>query len=228
MSPHLSTLTLHQLRYGELDPQAAARAQAHVQTCERCRRRLAVQQREREAFVLQPVPEPLRARPAPPHPPSWVATFLPALALAAACFVAVPVLRDLGHVEPVEQVRLKGAGPALEVWVERDGGARVLRPEEPLRAGDRIQILFDPQDASHIVLAGRDPTGTVEVWGALTPERPGLQPAPFGLTLDATPGYQEVAVIGAPAPLTEAEVARILDGRQANGVWMRSVMLPKE
>lgn len=230
MTPHLSTLTLHRLRYGELATDAQASARAHLEGCARCRQRLGAQERTREAFVLQPIPPAIRALSEPPRPRfAWVRQLLPGLALAAVAltFVAVPALREVRPGLQVEEVRTKGAGPALEVWVDRDG-VRAVRDTDVLSAGDRIQVVFDPRQAAHVTIAGRDPTGAIEVWGTVTPERPGMQPAPFALTLDATPGYQEVFVVASPWPLTRSEVERAVEGRPLpNGIKVDSVLLPK-
>lgn len=61
MSPHLSTLALHALRYGELGDSEKQAALAHLEACGICRRRLAHQERVREEFLLQPVPESIDA-----------------------------------------------------------------------------------------------------------------------------------------------------------------------
>ena len=228
MTPHLSTLTLHQLRIGELAADARQAATSHLAGCERCRKRLAVQERTRDEFVLQPVPAALRPAPERPGLVSWVRSLVPlaAIAFAAATFVVVPAIRDQAPAE-VEAARTKGGGASLEVWVDRDAGPRALRDDEPLVAGDRIQVLYDPEGAEQVALVGRDPGGAVEIWGTLSPDHDGLQPAPFALTLDATPGYQEVLVVRSPRPLTEDLVERAVAGDPPNGVTVESVLLPK-
>lgn len=238
MSPHVSTLTLHRYRYGELEPVERRDVRAHVDGCPRCRRRLAVQERERQAFVNLQVPEELAAFAAPaggPRPDralGWLWALLPGLAMAAAVLVTVPAVRTATEA-PLEITRLKGGAEPLEVWKATEAGSRPVRDDERLRAGDRIQVVFHPEGAPWITLAGRNPSGQIEVWRTLQPDGDVAQPAPFALTLDETPGFQEVFVIGTPWPPTRGEVAGAIAGADSarplpNGVTVRGVMLPKE
>ncbi len=221
MSVHLSTLTLHKLRYGELDGDALASARAHLEACERCAGRLAVQERERAAFVLQPMPAAIReaAATSPSRSiwPRWLrdlSPFLVAAVAAAALFVVVPEVRQATTPpEVVDTVRLKGELPAIEVWVDTGTGARPLRPDERLSAGDRLQLKYDPRGASHVAFAGRDGAGLVEIYGAFPVEGRGLVAAPFGLMLDATPGDQQLFVLTSDRPLTPAQVKEALTRR---------------
>lgn len=237
-TPHLSTLALHKLRYGELGEAERRAAGAHLEACPVCRRRLGVQERTREEFVLQPVPADLQgtlASPARARSPrrggasSWVQRLLLpwALVAAAAVFVGVPALRAARSVEAAEVVRTKGGASGLEIWIDRDG-PRALRGTDVLHAGDRVQVLYDPEGAPFVAVAGRDPTGEIQVWGHLRPERDGLQPAPFALTLDTTPGFQEIVVVRSPFELTPDEVRRAVLGRSLPaGVEAERVLLPK-
>ncbi len=203
MNDHLSTLTLHQLRYGELSEAEEAVARVHLEACPRCADRLAVQRRERAAFVLQPVPVALRA----PHPPSrgaswpWPGLVAGALALAAGLVVL------LRPVPPRDEIRLRGAVPPVEVWVDVGAGPRLLVEDEPLGAGDRVQLKFDAAGAAHAAIAGRDQTGAIEVYGAFpTARRRGLVEAPFALELDDVGGVQEFYVVLGDHPLDSATV----------------------
>lgn len=205
MTPHLSTLTLHQLRYGELDEHALHAAREHLGACERCAARLTVQEQERAAFVVRPVPPAIREL-APELPRrSWWADLFPfALAAAAAgvLFVAVPSLRT-GDGPPQDTITFRGALPDVEAWIDLGGGPRPLRDEDVLGAGDRIQLTYDPRGASYVAIAGRDGTGTVEVYTTTAPTGIGLVRAPFALTLDEVPGVQELFVVGSDSPLDE-------------------------
>ena len=70
---HLSTLTLHRIRYGELEGEPLTDARAHLDTCARCSARLQAQEAHRSAFVLQPVPAAIRAAAPPPEAsPGWL------------------------------------------------------------------------------------------------------------------------------------------------------------
>lgn len=209
MSPHPSTLTLHRLRYGELDAEAETALRAHLATCEACNGRLAVQLRERAAFVVRPVPVAIRELATPPVTRRrWTDLFPFALGAAAAAllFVAVLSLRTSTGPAPADAVAYRGSLPTVEAWIDQGRGARVLRDTDVLGAGDRIQLTYDPLGASYIAIAGRDGTGTIEVYTTNAPTGVGLVQAPFSLTLDGVPGVQELFVVGSDAPLDEREV----------------------
>lgn len=207
MTFHLSTLTLHQLRYGELEGPPLAEAQRHLGSCDRCAARLSVQQHERAAFVVRPVPPALRGLGEAPRRRFWAELFPFALAAAAAAilFVTVPALRS--SYEPARpEIAFRGTLPEVEAWVDQGGGARPLRGDDVLGAGDRVQLTYDPHGASYIALAGRDGTGTVEVYTTTAPTGIGLVQAPFALTLDGAPGVQELFVVSSKSPLDEGSV----------------------
>ena len=232
MTAHLSTLTLHQLRFGELGGEPLQAARAHLQTCDRCSARLAVQQRERDSFVLQPVPEALREGSG--RRPAWarwlreLSPFLVAAAAAAVLFTVVPVLRLATTPPEIEQaVRTKGALPAVEVWVDIGQGPRPIRPGERLQAGDRVQLKYDPRGAAYVALAGRDGAGLVEIYGTFPVAEGGLVAAPFGLMLDATPGDQELFVLTSDRALTPTEVKDALT-RRVSGVRVMRSVVPKQ
>ena len=208
MTPHPSTLTLHRLRYGELDPNAESAVREHLGACESCSARLGVQVRERAAFVVRPVPAEIRALAAPSPVRRWWTELFPfalAAAAAAVLFVSVPVLRGADPTE-VDTVRFRGDLPEVEAWVDQGGGPRILRETDVLGAGDRIQLTYDPSGASYVAIAGRDGTGAIEVYTTSAPTGVGLVRAPFALTLDGAPGIQELFVLGSGVPLSEGEV----------------------
>jgi hypothetical protein len=222
MTQHLSTLKLHQYRYGELEGDICEAARAHIETCERCSQRLLVQERGREEFVLQPLPAAIAATAKPANNARWFARFVPVLVAAAAIlFVSLTFLND------DDGNRAKGVLPEIEVWVGTDAGPRALRSEERLRAGDSIQLLYDPHGYSMITLVGRDGTGQIEVYKTLHPEGEGLRPAPFALTLDDASGPQEFWIIASDAPIAMDEIADAIDGK-LNEVHVRGVIVPKE
>lgn len=228
MSGHLSTLVLHQLRYGELDADALASARAHIEACPRCAERLQAQIAERAAFVLRPVPEALRS-PAQPQPPGWLRRWLPGglLVAALALLVALGGTLRLGASEP-DVVRFRGALPDVEVWIDAGDGPRLLRGTDRLAAGSRVQLKYDPQGASHVAFAGRDGAGLVEIYGSTSiPEGDGLLEAPFALALDGTPGDQELFVLTADHPLDEPTVRAALQG-DLDGISVSRAVVPKE
>lgn len=218
---HVSTLALHQLRYGELDADAAQQVRAHLGACDVCAGRLRAQERERAAFVLRPMPDAIRAQafssgsrpassPRQERPSSLrdLLGFAVAVLAAASLFVLVPALRgpDVEVASAQDTVRVRGELPLIEVWVDTGAGPRLLRDSEALGEGHRVQIAYDPQGASYVALAGRDGSGQIEVYTTDAPTGVGLVRAPFALTLDDAPGVQELFVIGAGVPLDARSV----------------------
>lgn len=187
MTQHVSTLRLHQLRLGELTGEEEGRVRSHLAECTVCSSRLDVQAETRAAFLKQPVP-PFLA----PRVPWWER-----LGLARWLLVAVPAIAALALVVRApapddDGVRQKGAAiPVLEAWVEAGRAARPLYTGERVRAGTRVQLKFDAGRRRFVTLAGRDGAGTVEVYGTVPAEGPGLRTAPFALTLDDSTGDQE-------------------------------------
>jgi hypothetical protein len=209
---HISTLKLHQFRYGELDADASALVRSHVDGCDVCRGRLQAQEAVRAEVVARPVPEALRVKPRS----AWWRPLLALLGggalVAATALVAVQVAEEK-PVEPIEVVRSKGDLPAVEVWVADDGGAHLLGDAERLGEGDRVQLQLDPRGARWVTVAGVDGTGEIEIYDTWEPEAGGLQAAPFALELDDAPGPQHFWVIGTDDPPSDDQIRDIVSGR---------------
>ena len=90
----------------------------------------------------------------------------------------------------MEETRTKGATPILEAWVQAGDSARPVYVGERVHAGTRVQLKYNAGHHRFVTLAGRDGTGTVEVYGTVPASGPGLAPAPFALTLDDSAGEQ--------------------------------------
>lgn len=225
---HLSTLTLHRLRYGELQGTALTDARAHLADCTRCSARLSVQEQERAAFVLQPVPDAIQQM-APRSAPWWrdLMPFAYALVAASALFGAVPSLRAETAPEVRDVVRFRGDLPRIEAWVDRGQGRRPLHDDEVLGAGDRVQLAYDPRGANVIAIAGRDSSGEIEVYTTEAPTGEGLVQAPFALTLDGAPGIQELFVVGSERHLDALHV-RAAIGAGMPGVRVARLAIRKE
>ncbi|MFT4627721.1 MAG: hypothetical protein ACI8PZ_006408 [Myxococcota bacterium] len=220
MSRHVSTLDLHRMRYGELSPEQGQVLRSHIAGCELCAERERVQHADRAGFVLTPLPPSIAALEPPPRiSRRWWSGLALLLAAAVALVVVLPQLSGAPDT-PTE--RAKGSTPDLEVWIATETGPRPLRADEALRAGDTVQLLFDPHGASEVWLAGRDGAGTVEVYGRVTPDGEGLQPAPFALTLDDTPGAQEFVVLIPNARIDAMDVKMWLSRNvDPPGEWTR-------
>ncbi|NMO15252.1 zf-HC2 domain-containing protein [Pyxidicoccus fallax] len=144
----LSGWRVSQVVLGLLPPEERAPAEAHLGTCEHCRKKVDAEHAQARAAAYEPVPEALLAAAAvvPPRPVKaawspwrWVPAFAAVPALALGVFIAVRT--------PTE-VRLPGGtlkGTAsLDVAVARDGTLVVngMPAEEVagLRAGDRLRL----------------------------------------------------------------------------------------
>jgi hypothetical protein len=230
VTPHPNTLQLHQLRYGELTGDVLARVRAHVDACPTCAARLRVQQADRAAFVLRPIPPALRAVEARPARAAWRSLGWGLLA-AAVVVLGVRGAR-LAAPEPgeaaaaVSVIRYRGELPTVEVWARGERGVRALGPGDRVTAGQAVQLKYDPHGASAIAIAGRDGSGTVEVYSTRAPTGIGLVTAPFALTLDDGPGDQELFVVGSDRPLDEAEV-RLAITRGVEGARVARVSLAR-
>ena len=227
MSRHLSTLDLHRLRYGELDPQTSQAARSHLETCGRCAERFRSQQAQRAAFTLEPVPAALLS-PTGRSPRSkilwWAAPVV--MAVAGAMFFALPRPMDVSE---HSDTRLKGSIAGLEVVAERQDHNVILAPGSVVMPGDRIQMRFDPGPYPYASLAGRDGTGLIEVYGIIEVAPDGLQPAPFALELDDTPGDQEFFAIYTHEPPDPVWLMEALEGGSIpDGAVITSIRLRKE
>ena len=228
---HLSSLKLNQLRYGELDPEAERAAREHIASCPLCSERLQAQETNRQAFVLQPVPEALR-RPAPrkARPLMWAA---PLLALAAALLVVPRLMSQPGDAPPViPQVeepteRPKGGGLLLEAWVETDEGPRLLRDNALIAPGDVIQLKYDAQSFDYVSFGGVDGEGHAETYGSYSTEN-GIQTAPFALNIDRTPGEQRFYALFTQNQPSDGQVRdSIASERAPEGGILRAIHLRK-
>ncbi len=245
---HISTLQLHRLRLGELAAAERAPLDAHLDACALCAGRLGHQDATRAAFVQAPVPAALAAL---ERPSFWerigrlraVLFLLPAA--AAAALVLAPVgpadaphalltERTKGgaaiHHSPDDDARAKGGTPVLEAWIQTGDSARPVYTDERVRPGTRVQLKYDPGHHRFVTLAGRDARGTVEVYGTLAAQGPGVAPAPFALTLDDAKGEQEFFAIltnTRPAPDTVLQALAAEPVRMERGE-IASVVLRKE
>lgn len=94
MTPHISTLKLHQLRLGEIAGEAAEPLKAHLATCALCQARAGHQQANRAAFESMPEPLALAAVLHPRHEGGtrrWTTGVVSVFALAATILVAVRI-----------------------------------------------------------------------------------------------------------------------------------------
>lgn len=227
-----NTLMLHLYHQGELDDPDRSQVKAAIDADPDTRRRYQALLAAEADFAVQPIPEALAVLSRPPVPAwrRWLPVWGPAVGLAAvaatALLIAGPVLPGSGvPSDPPGYIGTKGALPDLEVWIAGESGPRPLGHGERVGAGDTVQLAFDPHDHRYVTLAGRDGTGTLEVYRTIsTAGMTGLTTAPFSLVLDDAPGPQEFLVLGHDEPLTDREVIQALE---EGGAELRSLSLDK-
>lgn len=233
---HLSTLTLHQLRYGELDSDEEQAARAHLAGCAHCSGILAAQENHRAEFALKPVPEALRELSHTPEP-WWRRVFAgqwtgPLLAIAALLIivplVAVPQLSEEPEITEEPDTLDKG-GIHLEAWLETKEGPRFLAEDAIVAAGDRIQLKYASQGRPFASFGGVDEQGNTEVYGTFSTDGEGIHNAPFALTLDNTPGRQRFfALFTWDEPDEETVRQSIQSGQAPRGGILRSISFRKD
>jgi hypothetical protein len=232
---HLSTLKLNQYRYGELPPEEMAAARAHLSDCGRCLARLQAQQANRQAFVVEPVPQAIQdaARDTPANTPrNWLRWAAPAIA-AAALLLLVPMLNLDQNPAPVgpsaDEIRTKGEGILLEAWLDTRDGPRLLETGALVSPGDVLQLKYAAEGRPWVSFGGVDQQGVVEVYGIFASEGLEIERAPFALELDRTPGTQEILAVFTWERPSESQIHASISNRRApdDGV-LRSLTFTKQ
>lgn len=210
-----NTLTLHRYHAGELDPDQAEAVRQAIERDPEVRRRyqaiLAVDA-EIQASPLPPQLAGLRE----PRRRGWLlptAAGLGLLATAAVAVVALPGVLSQQTAVEAPYIGFKGELPDLEVWIGTSSGPRLLRPGEPVYAGDTIQLAVRAPDAAFVTLVGADSDGEVQVYGTLTIEGEGMQVAPFALVLEGGAGEQRFYALPHDEVLDDAQVLDAFEER---------------
>jgi hypothetical protein len=181
-----------------------------------------------------------RAAAAPARRRSWMLFALPTLAAGAlaagALLVAVP--RNVTTPDQPEHVIKKGLQPHLTVFRKSGDRAEALRPGQPVRSGDVLQVAYVASGARHGAIVSVDSRKAVS-WHM--PEQPGAA-APLrdggavlvahAYELDATPG-SETFVFLSSASAQPFDAAAAVDALQAGrplppDVKLFRLALPKE
>ncbi len=243
---HISTLALHQYRYGELSPERMAEIRAHIDSCDTCRGRLMAQENHRAQFELMPMPAAIKARAAKPPRRAWWWAGLALPVLGAAALLLVPTLmpgvssNDWMGVA-LEQAGVKGGGgeavagrqstdgtEGIQAWLATEE-PRLVTTADVLRPGDKVQLSYRTDDRATVTLAGRDGRGSVEIYGALQAKADGTwHLAPISLVLDRTPGDQVFFTVYSDAPLDRTELSQALsESRALPDTEVVGMVLPK-
>ncbi len=179
--PDCSATRVRRLLAGELvDPERGA-TELHLSACPRCQRIRREWQADRRALETQlpferfaaGVAERLARAQAPPRRAArrWVPL---ALAATLAVGVAVPLVARLGP-SPGDEVRRKGGGASVAVYVQEGGAARALGPAEPVPAAARLRVGLEPAGRrfAAVLLVDEDGAATLYAGSARAGPLPG-------------------------------------------------------
>ncbi|XXF76175.1 DUF4384 domain-containing protein [Myxococcaceae bacterium GXIMD 01537] len=224
-SPHLSQLDLDAHLLRALPPEAAARAEAHLEACPRCREALAALGAAHQRFQAEVLPRTLprlreRAAPSPARRP-WLAWLVaPALALAG---VALVLLRPGPGEEENPAYGYKG-GPVLRVAVKHGDTVGTVADGARLSPGDALRFIVEPAGHAYVLVASVDGAGAVSVYhpyggthSARLPETSGTVTLPGSIVLDAAPGPERLWAFFSREPLARADVEAALRPLAAAG-----------
>lgn len=226
-SSHLSSLAQDALAQGALAPAAAARAEEHLQVCERCRADAAALLASRDHFLGSVLPRTLptvRERLAPRRRLRWLWIAAPALAAAIVLLVVLRSPAGIGT-SPAsipDDLRIKG-DTALQVIAHRDGRTWSIAEDNRVAAGDALRFVVAPGGATHVLVVSVDGAGAATIYvpygGAESaPLAPGPRvELPGSIVLDDAPGPERIVALFSRAPLPAAGVRTALERLGAQG-----------
>jgi hypothetical protein len=192
---HIGELSLRRRRTGEAADDAATNA--HLAACADCRARLRALDDEQRRFESEisfdrfaaGVARAARAAPRTPHRRAPARVWIPTLAMAAAVALFVtfhgPRPGSLARTDQTDRDavrdrgdRIKG-GAGMTVRIAGASGQRTARLDtaEPLAAGERLRIGYQPGDHRYLLALSIDEHGEVT---PLYPERGPSLPVPDG------------------------------------------------
>lgn len=211
-----SATRVRRLLAGELVEAERSAAEAHLLGCPRCQRVRHEWEEDRRALeaglpferFAAGVAERL-ARPdlAPRRPVQrWAAI---ALAAAIAVGVAVPLVARLSRA-PMDEVRLKGGGASLTLYLQDGGGARALGPGEAVPAAARLRVAVEPAGRRFAAVLLVDEDGVATLYAG--PAQPGPLPGAF----EWTGRRGELVAVVDDAPVDAGALADRL--RRADGI----------
>jgi hypothetical protein len=205
-----SATRVRRLLAGELVEAERSAAEAHLLGCPRCQAVRSEWEEDRRALEAElpferfaaGVAERL-ARPGVP-PRRTIRRWAPlGLAAAIAVGVAIPLVARLSP-GPGDQVRLKGGGVSLTLYVQDAGGARALGPGEAVPEAARLRVALQPAGRRFAAVLLVDEDGVATLYAG--PAEPGPLPGAF----EWTGRRGELVAIVDDAPLDPGELAKEL------------------
>ncbi len=195
---------------GELAPDEAAAATAHLATCTRCTARAGAMLEARDSFAAG-APA-LRLRSTKVVSRGMSATLYAALAMAAAVllFVAVrPRAVELG-------TRAKGRGPRIDYYVSHAGSIRHGIASERVLPGDRVRFVVAATEPAEVAILSVDGAQNVTVYYPSGPQSVRVAAGddvalPESTTLDAVLGEETIYAVFCPEAFAIAPLRAALD-----------------
>lgn len=222
---------------GYLLDRGASKLDPHVGSCESCKARVALMEREGQEFLQYVYPATVAkveeaARPARSGWRRWV-LLLPvpaAAAIAAVLMVGLPGRTSKGPAE--DYVGLKGGGGSLglTVFLGAAEGARPLADGEAVPASSALRFKIQPTRACRLWVASMDAAGQVSrlypAEGDGGAEILHGGPLPGGALLDGRGGPERIFAVCTPEPVPYAKVEEAL--RRAVGQGAEAVKTQRD
>jgi len=205
---HVSAFTLDQRFLGALDLAALAEVDAHLESCERCRRDRDAAAALRQHFIARTLPVPRRR-------PAW-------WWLAVPMVVAIAAIVLLVRPEPAPPALTIKGDATWQLFANRGGQTFAVQDGTPLAVGDRIRFVITPDGARYVLVVSIDGAGASTVYypyggaasAAVTAQ--GRIELPGSIVLDAAPGPECVFALFSDEPIEaatiEAQLHAIGDG----------------
>lgn len=191
--------------------------EAHLVTCEDCRRYLA----RLDAMVATEPPLSIPA--ARPRAKRWT---MPALGVVALAAGALLFLSRPRPTPPDDYVGTKGT-PAVQLLVHRDRDTRIWDGRSPVHPGDSVALRVACEGLTHLVVAAPGPRGWARLSGAPCTSSDEL--APFTLRVDEEPGSESLAVVLSRDEMSDAALEQAIgESRRSADTWVVTFVLPKE
>lgn len=207
IKPRVPDLLLEKLHLGELTPDEARAVEERLLSEPDGPARLAALREDDATFRARPVPAALVAARPPRARAYWL---VPALTLALALTITLPLVMTRAPGPPGDELRAKGEG-ALTAWRKGPRGPEALVPGSPVRAGDVIALRLSLPRPRFLALYSVDGRGHITRHLAPTATAATSLPAMASFTLDDAPAFEHFFLFLGDAPLAEAPLLSALE-----------------
>jgi len=221
MSPHLPASALDLMLLGSLPAAERASAEAHLAGCARCQGQWAALQEgaaQFNQFVLPRTQAAVRARVERPRAGAWLRRGLaPALGLAAACALALGVVRSRAVAPAAAPYTGTKGAPIFQIYGQvAPGQAPVkLAPDGQVSTGERLRFEVEPAGYAYALVVSVDGLGHVQAFYPPEGTRsaavsPGTHVLPGAIELDDAPGVERIYAYFSRTPISLDALAKPL------------------